>query len=52
MELESDLQKLAQYPSFSGKKHKAIRDLLSSQLADNHLIEQITAVLLKNAKVL
>jgi tetratricopeptide (TPR) repeat protein len=44
MELESDLQKLAQYPSFSGKKHKAIRDLLSSQLADNNLIEQIFIV--------
>ena len=44
MELESGLQKLAQYPSFSGKKHKAIRDLLSSQLADNNLIEQIFIV--------
>lgn len=44
MELESDLQKLAQYPSFSEKKHQAIRDLLSSQLADNNLIEQIFIV--------
>jgi len=43
-ELESGLQKLAQYPSFSGKKHKAIRDLLSSQLAGNNLIEQIFIV--------
>jgi signal transduction histidine kinase/tetratricopeptide (TPR) repeat protein len=43
-ELESDLQKLAQHPSFSGKEHQAIRDLLSSQLADNHLIEQIFIV--------
>lgn len=44
MELESALQKLAQHPSFSGKKHQAIRDLLSSQLADNNLIEQIFIV--------
>jgi signal transduction histidine kinase len=41
MELESGLQKLAQNPSFSGKSQKATRDLLSSQLADNNLIEQI-----------
>ena len=44
MELESDLQKLAQHPSFSGKNRQAIRDLLSSQLADNNLIEQIFIV--------
>jgi len=44
MELESDLQKLAQYPSFFGKNRQAIRDLLSSQLADNNLIEQIFIV--------
>jgi len=44
MELESDLQKLAQHPSFSGKNRQASRDLLSNQLADNHLIEQIFIV--------
>jgi len=40
-ELESVLQKLAQHPSFSEKNQQAIRDLLSNQLADNNLIEQI-----------
>jgi signal transduction histidine kinase/tetratricopeptide (TPR) repeat protein len=44
MELESALQKLAQHPSFFGKNRQAIRDLLSSQLADNNLIEQIFIV--------
>jgi len=44
MELESGLQELAQYPSFSRKNHKATRDLLNSQLADNNLIEQIFIV--------
>ena len=44
MELESDLQKLAQHPSFFGKNRQAIRDLLNSQLADNNLIEQIFIV--------
>lgn len=44
IELESVLQKLAQYPSFSEKNQQAIRDLLSNQLADNHLIEQIFIV--------
>jgi signal transduction histidine kinase len=41
IELESGLQKLAQYPSFSEKNHQAIKGLLSNQLADNNLIEQI-----------
>ncbi len=44
MELESDFQKLAQYPYFSGKKYKAIRDLLRSQLADNNLMKIRTKV--------
>jgi two-component sensor histidine kinase/tetratricopeptide (TPR) repeat protein len=41
IELESALQKLARYPSFSKKNHQAIKDLLSNQLTNNHLIDQI-----------
>ncbi len=44
MELESDLQKLAKHPSIFGRNRQAIRDLISSQLADNNLIEQIFIV--------
>ncbi len=44
MELESALKKLTQHPSLSGEKHQAIKDLLSSQFADNNLIEQIFIV--------
>ena len=44
MELESGLQKLAQLPSFSEKDYPEVKNLLSNQLADNHLIEQIFIV--------
>jgi len=43
-ELESALQKLAQHPSFSEKDYPAVKNLLSNQLADNNLIEQIFIV--------
>ena len=44
IELESTIQKLAQLRSFSERDYQAIKNLLSNQLADNHLIEQIFIV--------
>ncbi len=41
MEIESGLRKLAQLPSFSKRDYPAIKNLLSNQLADNYLIEQV-----------
>ncbi len=43
-DIEAILQNLAQYPSFSERDYPAIKDLLDSRLADNHLVEQVFLV--------
>ena len=43
-DIEVILQNLAQYPSFSERDYPAIKDLLDSRLADNHLVEQVFLV--------